>query len=313
MGKIYDHASCVNVWIGEVPANMPKLPRRSLYRLLMLAVRGPCGSLSWRCGEIPKAPEMAIKQGQPCWHTRGWVVEEFAFAKEVYFCFGGHRVLFHQQLLDDWHIGWITELYFMDFCSAVFAQMPRLRGSDKSPPGDSQETSLSLWQAASSLQWFFSSADTTNRKDKVYSVLGMTNEDTVKLVGVDYSLPLEAVYSRATYASIKASNRFDILENVRTHDDRKPAYDDIAMDLRSWSFNFHKRGRRAINKAFRPELGSIITRKQFKILRSVHLDESNRLLTIYGGRCDTVKESFCCMKVWVRVVRELCRLQRLRI
>ena len=106
MARIYQSASCVNIWLGEPRIVCPL----NLWPLLLLLDQSlGCGSKGTR--QLPRLAtkflnldgliNSAIRHSSSPWHTRAWVVQEFVLARKLYMCYGRHRRLYDEDWLEE--------------------------------------------------------------------------------------------------------------------------------------------------------------------------------------------------------------------
>ncbi|EME43960.1 hypothetical protein DOTSEDRAFT_129752, partial [Dothistroma septosporum NZE10] len=79
-----------------------------------------------------------------------------------------------------------------------------------------------------------SQATCSDSRDKIYSTLGIMDNEEADLIHPDYSTPWQEVYARATYASIKIQRSFGIFDvHCRNSDHLNPSR------LPTWTVDFN--------------------------------------------------------------------------
>ena len=106
MGRIYRQASCVNVWLGEPPKRVTHVNVKALYspKAWLGTLLGSKQVMSMSLKNLEKAIDMALRSTTAPWYNRVWIIQEFALAQKVYFCFGEDR-LSHDDV-SGWLISW---------------------------------------------------------------------------------------------------------------------------------------------------------------------------------------------------------------
>ncbi|KAI0180994.1 heterokaryon incompatibility protein-domain-containing protein [Hypoxylon sp. FL1284] len=219
MGRIYNSAGSVIVWLGD--ANIPKpilnnqenavarLPRKSqdqdddnsdteLDKEL----------LGWQRQILTQA----LTSASPPWWTRAWVTQELVLADDVSVAFGEAEVswkLFESKLMDCWN--GITKLI----------RLISLRENRH------------LWQYKGNIGETAHSArycDATDPRDKVYSLLSLVKPAQAALLKPNYALTPEEVFTQATYidmwCSVKDEDTYveSLANHERGYDPKAPRY-----------------------------------------------------------------------------------------
>lgn len=206
MDCIYRHAGNVLIWLGDSKRqdNQPPTSQRQMYKQL----------------------EEAIKNTDPWWWTRAWVVQEFVMAKhQRIFCFGtcmlsyiDFKKLFFAQLAIravSFRSFWAVEILDHFF---AFVQLAETK--------DINRAILRVWILALT--------DCAKPEDKVYSLLTLMSCEEKAHIHPAYGRPLEAVYSEATYAWIAAPKSLSTLVLVHaTGSKSKRGFPTWAIDFQA--------------------------------------------------------------------------------
>ena len=256
MGDIYADARCVNVWLGESgqasPVYLSHILHPSTWHWFKMKL-GHCreekdwSPLLSSLQNHAKKVDQAIRNIQPHWHDRAWIMQEFLLAKEVYLCFGRSRVRFGMHWLRFHVIGessWPDTLPDFDNFFQKVNRFVQLRSSVAGFGKHITSRDKLYAQAATilttrdevglyNLIGYLNDADATDPKDFVYSLLGMVNKGEAQIIASEIGASCAQVYAVATYASIQVHQRLDILDYV-TGVRRSP-------DLPTWAVDFAMR------------------------------------------------------------------------
>ncbi|KAL9107576.1 MAG: hypothetical protein Q9227_007576 [Pyrenula ochraceoflavens] len=234
MGKIYREANCVNVWLGEPDWVFPfdlgywyeTRPSWNPMTNAMISMLGgnpnPPVSKAHLKNQT-KAMHTAVHNTVPSWHHRAWTIQECVVAKKVTLYFGSQQLPYDPDVT----IGFSTEDSLpYDFTYRMGKLLPYLRSQCNKD--DDAFRPISLYRAAHVLE----GAQATNKRDMVYSILGLIGPREAELIGSDYTIPYPQVYSRATFVSMEVQHSLDILNLVRLNPEARPE------ELPSWTVNF---------------------------------------------------------------------------
>ena len=213
MGRIYQSASCVDVWLGESsllakgltpPKNMDHGAKHlhDTWELpLSQALKDPRAIRSFIQAKQSEL-DGALESNQPLWDSRAWTIQESMLAKRLFLCFGKHRILFQPQSVRALATESLTPLTQR----LVISLTNRMALMERKMPG-----TLTILD----IMHILVNAGATDPRDIVYCVLGMITPEERDLVNVDYTLPCLKVYAKATFASIISSGSFEILCHVK--------------------------------------------------------------------------------------------------
>ena len=300
MGQIYAKATCVNVWLGE-PATWTS--PISFYHLLVAAsawllyrrTKRRYSREPWyddHCEEVWRGFKSsvrnhgrilgkALKDTEPQWWTRVWVVQEFALAAQVFLCAGRSRYLYSQF--------WLGSLG-TDVDMSVVALKRSIDGMQRLKPDTSSlersEAHIAQFPNKDLLECLYRMRykNATDRRDFVYSLRGLINDNEADMLIPDYESPVSEIYAKATFASIVNRQDFDILKFVKLRPD---PFED--SQLPSWSIDFaDQKDHTGI-----VEFGSAIDSKNIRFTYA-YLSKSTRHLTIGAyvfGAVDETKTS----------------------
>lgn len=260
MGSIYKTARCVDVWLGkaERPRSVIDLQSKlrewfsEWLRIVRINLRFARGNqylwalmrqifdlqrylALWDAlRNIPEVIEQAIDSTEPCWLNRAWVLQEFSLAQRVIFWCGSTAFQYREQRLRSLDSFSGRNLGFRRFSFRVRLDMSsrfreRLRQIDqKRRQGKDIKRSecVDIFQAADVIEPY----ESTYLGDLVFSLLGMISTEEAKHIGSDCNASATEVFARATYASIRFRNNFDVLSH------RSP--ETQLAGLPSWSLDF---------------------------------------------------------------------------
>ena len=302
MGSIYQAAACVDVWLGECST---ALARR--FGPISTVLNAPV--LVMGQGTIQKEAlsiKWAMNNTKPPWHRRAWTIQEFILAKQAFLCTGTRRILVQADKLDATSTRRMPTNVTRSFNRGLEVA---LRIYLTLPQPDAQRDISSLGHQELSIlsaPQVLGEAESTDKRDMVYCLLGLINSDEAELIDIDYTMPCSEVFAQATYASIKTSSSFQILEYARLFASHMPG-------LPTWSVNFASLPYRNMDDILDNQVPhSYVSRKYDRfispLLRSdsgyskrvaelefdspgTELDPSNNFLTISGIRCDEIAET----------------------
>ena len=205
MGSIYKNATTVLVWLGEYPdAKMsdPFQMRRPHWKRTRSSM-----VLNSRGRSFVAAFDSAIRNSEPKWHDRAWVVQEFVLAKETLLCFGPVSVAYDA--------GRIIDLLTTPQTSPKIP-MTNVRAFHEKT-SDMKILKYGLGETKQSIAHaalYTSIAACKNPQDKVFGLLSLIDEKEARLVEVNYKDTYAQTYAKATYACIIAQESFTILELI---------------------------------------------------------------------------------------------------
>lgn len=326
MGKIYSDATSVNAWVGEPTvhpgldvtkfgSNMKLLPYlidprlmslKDMTRVVPKHLRSSADSL-----DKPRAlVNSALSNTEPRWPDRSWVVQEFVLAKKAYICCGSKRWLFSATWLDDQTLGRTAEKvqhwssgeqpdletpHWQSFCSMVGSlnrykdcKQPDRWTKDAEPPSDGKGGIIDVLS-------HLGTADATEPKDHVFSILGIIEEREASLITIDYNSSCAEIYAQATYASMQARNDADILAFV------VPSR--VTHNLPSWSVDFAVKHLEqywnGIENRKWSHMEKCVLKKKLGIanLDPVY-ERSQGTLTISGTMLDTIVDILPISRIW---------------
>jgi hypothetical protein len=159
------------------------------------------------------------------WWTRAWVYQEHILAKKVLWCTGPYQYAipapnFSRFLRND-RLSWGGN---MSLVSNDFAGYLAPRANSR------RLTSLHHHAYASSLM------AATEPRDKVYSLLGISERSEVKQITPDYTKPVHCVFAEATYACILGPTSLQIFQGVPSRSHYMPS----VPGLPTWALDWQK-------------------------------------------------------------------------
>ncbi len=192
MGNIYRQARYVNAWFGE--------PGRfwSAYSTLRLSIVADTGEAAlphpWLRGHVLSD---AVLRTVPAWSTRVWVVQEAAYAEELYLCFGRFRWMYPYGGFPGHYPPRIKQL-----TECLYSYHGRRAGV---------HTLSGMLDTLSTTD-----LSASDPRDFVYSMLSFVKRDEARAIGSDYTLAVEEVYAKATFAALKHEGHCEILDYVQS-------------------------------------------------------------------------------------------------
>lgn len=291
MGEIYRKASLVYIWLGEPgPADTKTQDSIALARMLYRYwhSHGREGSrqlaLKVARGELSDL-ESAMRKFHSPWHERVWAIQEFRLARRALLLFGSFSWTCSQlshaaRGLRNSNIQRAFPGRFRDY--AIEQLYNRIRPISNPSKGVSQPQGIRLHQRLRLIQ----STAATDPGDFVYGILSLLDASEARLIDVDYDLPVQKVFTQATYASLKAREAHTILADL--HCDQSA---DRTAGLPSWAIDFSpdRSGARGTQPVpWEMPLGMLIAASRLHVT-SPSLDAACERLTLSGLRCGTVQ------------------------
>ena len=218
MGDIYKGAVTVLVWLGEYPnasSSDQWFMRRPHWKR-----SGSRDVINSRGRRFAKAIDAAIRETQPRWSNRAWTVQEFVLSKETMLCFGPVSIAYDPVHIIDFLILHQEPLPYLRAFHEKTSDMVKLRYG----VGAAQQ---SIAEAA----LFTSTADCSDARDRVHSLLSLIDVDEARMIGTSYRHPCAEIFAKATYASIFVQKSSLAFELVRFHGSTVP-------DLPTWAIDF---------------------------------------------------------------------------
>ncbi|KAK3718490.1 hypothetical protein LTR37_004994 [Vermiconidia calcicola] len=203
MGRIYKSATTVLVWLGEYSHPSPSDPWR-MRRPHWKDARNSAG-LNDRGRRFAVALNEALRDTEPRWHDRAWIIQEFVLSTETLLCFGPITIAYDKLHLMDLMLRLPQHLEYLDAFFQKTSDMVKLSYG----VGE-------LQQSISEACLYTSTASCKDDRDRVYSLLSLIDVKEAAIIGADYteSCPCEITFARATYAALVARNDFSILQLV---------------------------------------------------------------------------------------------------
>ena len=237
MEEIYSNAESTAIWLGDTGG-------KSIYNDELTTSQRLLQSVSsmfrnnivlrrlWDADCIPM--DHAIQTTTPSWKDRGWVVQEYALSQRPYFQFGSRtriidktdRLLGLQALVMP-YTGSVLQEQITDF-PGICSLAERLYGFYHIRDTLELGKKMSLYHAVIATK----GSETTDPRDKIYSLLSFLNPRERELVSPDYHSSIEVVFSRATYAAFQGPTKFAILELIKFN---RPGR---SSALPTWSYDF---------------------------------------------------------------------------
>ncbi|KAK5126821.1 hypothetical protein LTR85_009755 [Meristemomyces frigidus] len=262
MGRVYECASDVLVWLGDVDAGFVPDQRT---RQAVWGRGGHAAAL-----EKLSALQSAIESTTPPWWKRTWVIQEFVNArKEAVMHFGGYHMRWDevQEFLarligtDSWYEimdrasedSTRTVAHSDRYRKGLFQRVFEELGNDRYPDALgllikttdvlSELRSQAVWDERSEGRWkslshfadIIVGTDATDPRDKVYSLLSLISPTERRLIVPNYGEECTAVYTKATYASVEASGHLGVLRMISFRRQYR-------AQLPSWVVDFAFRG-----------------------------------------------------------------------
>lgn len=295
MGAVYKQAKAVLLWLGEYP-NPSALDPWRMRRPHLKTKKGPVRLNS--CGRaFTIALDTAIRDSQPRWPDRGWIVQEFVLAKRIVLCFGPISI--------DHDFGHIVDILMVSRRPLQYLRAFHERTTDMQRlryglVGRRQ----SIWGAA----LYTSTASCSDAHDKVYSLLSLIDESEVELIGCDYDRSPAETFATATFASLITQRNFKIWELVNC-DNRR-----VTAGVPTWSIDFN-----VVQSPSDCEIHEMIDESVQWPMHELHhaqllvLDSSGKLLTVRGTIFDRISrmlvmpttDTFCQGQEAVALIQDL--------
>ena len=225
MGEVYSHASQTLVWLGDSGISLSDRERER-----------EDGREDWQVieGELDRA----ISKASPWWWDRAWVLQELVLSSKVDVCFGMFRKPWGDFCWDHLKIDSSTERTRNDSTyslnSAHLNLSPtrkhmrqRFEALDGLRTRITKYGRLPFWDV---LRYTIES-ESTDPRDKVYSILSIVGRGVASLVEPDYERPPEEVFARATFAAVEAEQVFDPLYQIDLTHQRKGSLPSWAVDF----------------------------------------------------------------------------------
>ncbi|KAI0406752.1 HET-domain-containing protein [Xylaria palmicola] len=232
MAEIYSNATSTAIWLGDVEdTNVHDTDMSAGQKALQLASSILPMGLLWNSDCLPM--DHAIQTTTPSWKDRGWIIQEYALSRQPYFQFGSKTRMIDQAspyggqqggAIPD--SGLILEKKI--FFPGLGGLTVRLKKLDLIKAEMERGKSMSLYHAALAT----GASETTDARDKVYSLLSFLNPIERGLIHPDYRASMEIVFSRATYASLKGPTALAILELIKFDVSGAPS------TLPTWTYDF---------------------------------------------------------------------------
>lgn len=208
MGEVYRQADQVLVWLG---ASKPQS-------------NGFEEWVSWLGGTptptmLARLVEDALRGQEPRWHSRGWVVQEVLLAtNQPLVCVGRFRL----QIAD------IARGFLFPEWNSV-CQILDKHGNELSAPRD-------FFYFAQLIK----NTETSDPRDKIYSLLSLLSDGTSQLISPDYGASVASVYAQATvsYLITHETMSFIALADRSYSELASEVASSITGILPSWVVNF---------------------------------------------------------------------------
>ncbi|QDS71571.1 hypothetical protein FKW77_005934 [Venturia effusa] len=212
------------------------------------------------------------------WWTRVWVVQETCLASSATVVLGSRAVPF--ALLEHWCRNWLHHVN-RNCCRSIWLKMRRdvadvtagakLHDSIRTISRCKGNEDRSLLGCL----WITRSMKSKDRRDKVYGLLGLLNQESYP-ISPDYSLPVLEVYTKVVKAHIGMHANLDFLSNLVPGPPEFP----------SWVPDWSRRSLKAIGYGwFHEGFGT------WEEETNAAIDESGKVLSVDGILLDTVSWS----------------------
>ena len=270
MGNIYKNAVTVLIWLGEYPN--PKWSDPFEMRRPHFKRRSNSTTLNSRGRKYALALDSAIRDNEPRWPDRAWVVQEFVLAHEIVLCLGPVTMAYDT--------GHIIDLIMMFPRTLEYLRAFHEKTSDmRKLTYGLGATKQSLAEAA----LYTSTSSCSDDRDKVYSLLSLIDDAEARFIKPNYTTNTCArTYAEATYACIVTQNNFTILELISLNQSSH-------LVLPSWVVDFTMEqvpnvGR--LHQFFDKSVGW--TREEQFTANLIAIDTEAKLLSIVGVDFDRV-------------------------
>ncbi|KAI3323484.1 HET-domain-containing protein [Xylariaceae sp. AK1471] len=236
MEDIYSNAASTAIWLGEIGGTNTHhedlTAGRKLMQFASSILPHALMDLLWNSDCLPM--DYAIQTTTPSWKDRGWIIQEYVLSRQSYFQFGSKTRMINKADPSLGHrgfavpdSGFILEKKIVMF-PGLWGLAERLKQLDQIKVEIERGKVISLYHAALAT----GSSETTDPRDKVYSLLSFLNPIERKLVYPDYYSSIELVFSKATYAAFKGPTNFAILELIKFNTSGIPSA------LPTWAYDF---------------------------------------------------------------------------
>ncbi|KAJ3564410.1 hypothetical protein NPX13_g7853 [Xylaria arbuscula] len=281
MEEIYSNAGFTAIWLGDISGKTIYDDDLTGRQTLMQSVSSllpsnPVSDIFWNGDCIPM--DHAIQTTTPSWKDRGWIIQEYVLSQKPYFQFGSRTRAIDKADTSLGHrgfavpdSGFILEKRIVAF-PGLWGLAERLKKLDQIRAAMERGKQMSLYDAALAT----AESETTDPRDKVYSLLGFLNLIERKLVYPDYHSSAEVVFGRATYAALKGPTNFSILELIKFDTSGR------SSSLPTWSYDF-----RTSDPYSRHIQGGEITQN---LVPSLEMCENGTELKFEGVCCDVVAD-----------------------
>lgn len=215
MGEVYKGAANTIVWLGELEGVSSVHLRPAFAHLLSLEyfvhlwISDICWAVQRMLGIRPCKEESASCDGNvasiPSWETRAWTVQEFILSRKVHLRWGKAHVRFRRTSLPPDLITMAdprTLNKVRSRCGLDVSNVKHHINILEAFRGSAFEHQR-LIEAYDQLFTYSGLPQATDPRDRVYSVLGLIDQEEARLMGVDYGLNHEHVSAKATFASIQ--------------------------------------------------------------------------------------------------------------
>ncbi|KAJ8132957.1 hypothetical protein O1611_g673 [Lasiodiplodia mahajangana] len=236
MEEIYSNATSTVIWLGDIDGtNIHDEDITKGQKVVQFAssiLSNPLSDILWNGDCIPM--DHAIQTTAPSWKDRGWIIQEYVLSRRPYFQFGSKTRMIDKADPSLGHrgfavpdSGFILEKKIVMF-PGLWGLAERLKKLDRIRMEMERGKFISLYHAALAT----GESETTDPRDKVYSLLSFLNPVERALVYPDYRSSTEAVFSGATYAALKGPTGFSILELIKFD------MSGIPSALPTWAYDF---------------------------------------------------------------------------
>lgn len=251
MGEVFSNAERTRVWLGpsSQDSGLAISFIETLYSIFLDVEIGNMERTLYYAMKYREAgPEwlaLAHLLSRP-WFTRTWVIQEVALSTRADIVCGDHSLSWDTlgRVVDG-----LNELGFAGMISTTVAKdtvtMYGVPGIDKVCSLCHLRDRLKKGKPRP-ISWLmarFVDSETTERSDKIYSVLGIATDVADNVFSPDYTKPSEALFKDVTRFLITRDAKLDILRFASA--DKKPG----GSPVPSWSFSYY------INKIRRTRLG----------------------------------------------------------
>ncbi|KAI8954499.1 HET-domain-containing protein [Xylaria longipes] len=236
MEDIYSNAASTAIWLGDIGGTNTHdedlTAGRRLMQFASSILPHALSDLLWNSDCLPM--DHAIQTTTPSWKDRGWIIQEYVLSRRPYFQFGSKTRMINKA--DPWlghrgfavpDSGFVLEKKIVMF-PGLWGLAERLKKLDQIRVELERGKLMSLYHAALAT----GASETTDPRDKVYSLLSFVNRIERDLVYPDYHISTELVFSRATYAAFKGPTKLALLELITFDTSGAPT------TLPTWVYDF---------------------------------------------------------------------------